>query len=105
MAKKKENKIAVDDHQKLQQYINATKQLVSEIGGIEVQKQNAINQHGVIQEQFKKFSEGLEHKYGKVSIDVDTGIYKTPEELEAEKAAEEKKAAAAAKKNGANKKN
>jgi hypothetical protein len=75
------NTIATEDHQKLQQYIGALEKLSKDIGGYEIQKMTLLSKQAQLQQQFNQFSAGLEHKYGKVSIDVTTGVYKTEEEL------------------------
>lgn len=98
--KKVENKIADVDHKKLQQFISNQTQILQEIGKIETGKQELLNQYERVSEAFKQFSSGLEHKYGKVSISVEDGTYKTQEELEKEQLAAEAKAL----KNGTDKK-
>lgn len=75
------NTIAAEDHQKLQKYVGALDKLSKDIGGYEIQKMALLAQQAQIQQQFNQFSTGLEHKYGKVSIDVATGVYKTEAEL------------------------
>ena len=88
--KKKVNKISEEDQQKLQQYVGALGSISKEIGAAEIKKLALASRHSEIQNQFNQFSAGLEHKYGKVSIDIETGEYKTPEELEKENESDKK---------------
>lgn len=85
------NTIATEDHQKLQQYVEALGNLSKDIGNYEIQKMTLLSKQVQLQQQFSQFSAGLEHKYGKVSIDVVTGIYKTEEELAKEADGADKK--------------
>lgn len=79
--KKVVNKIADSDLEKLTQFVEGLGNISKEIGGAELKKMALAARHAEIQNQFNQFSSGLEHKYGKVSIDIKTGEYKTEEEL------------------------
>lgn len=85
MPRKKVNKITSDDHKKLTDYYGKLNSMLNQIGDLEVKKAQIVLQHAQGSEQFSQFSSGLEHKYGKVAIDINTGEYKTEDELAEEK--------------------
>ena len=84
MAKKKANTLDEKDLDLLKQYVEAINKLTMEIGSIEVQKNVSIGKQVKLKEEFQSFSEGIQFKYGKISIDIQTGEYKAEEEVKEE---------------------
>ncbi len=82
--KKKENTLDPKDFNMLKQYVEAINKITMEIGSIEIQKNASIANQVALNAEFKTFSEGVQFKYGKISIDIQNGTYKTEEEIEAE---------------------
>jgi len=86
MVKKKANTLDEKDFSMLKQYIEAINKLTMEIGSIEVKKNVSIGNQVKLNEEFQSFSEGVQFKYGKISIDIQTGEYKTEDEVKEEEA-------------------
>jgi len=90
MAKKLSKVSALDakDLDMLKQYVEALNKITAEVGSMEVKKGQLLGNHGELSKEFQTFSEGIQFKYGKIQIDIQTGEYKTEEEIEAEKEVE-----------------
>jgi len=83
---KKEQVLAGEDLKKLQEYYGFTNNLKQKIAEAELSKLSLVNKYSQADVNFKKFAEGLEHKYGVgIAIDMATGEYKTVEEEEENK--------------------
>ncbi len=84
MAKKtKDLKITKDELKSIQVVVTEINQLQMQIGGLEVQKDIALSRLKEGQGMLRKLQAGLEDKYGKVSVNLDTGILKPVEDEQA----------------------
>ena len=74
MAKKKETKkITNEELEKVQGFVNALNQGQTQVGGLESQKYDLLNQMSVIRQELQKFQVELQEKYGDVSINLADG--------------------------------
>jgi hypothetical protein len=77
MTKVKEDKVSKKDLALLQTHVSTINQMKAAIGDLVSKSYSMTGELNKAQDAFQKFSEGLEHKYGKVSISVDDGSYVT----------------------------
>tara|TARA_Y100001938_G_C8015342_1_gene392256 strand:- start:178 stop:468 length:291 start_codon:yes stop_codon:yes gene_type:complete len=78
------NKITDEELKSVQEKVNAINQAQMQIGGLEVQKNIALDTLKGIQLELQKDQKELEEKYGKVSVNlVDGTLTEIPEEDEA----------------------
>ena len=79
------NKITDEELKSVQEKVNAINQAQMQIGGLEVQKNIALDTLKGIQLELQKDQKELEEKYGKVSVNlVDGTLTEIPEEDEAD---------------------
>jgi hypothetical protein len=82
MAKAKVQTIDKQDLEQLRQALGALNQIKGQIGGLEIQKADALSSYMLANQQFSEMQKALEFKYGKVSIDIKTGTYEEIKEDE-----------------------
>jgi hypothetical protein len=73
MAKKKVKSLTSDELTTVQNYVTATNQTQMQIGGLEAQKYELIQQMTMIRSQLQKVQNELQEKYGDVSINLSDG--------------------------------
>lgn len=73
MAKKKVKSLTSDELTTVQNYVTATNQTQMQIGGLEAQKYELIQQMTMIRSQLQKVQNELQEKYGNVSINLSDG--------------------------------
>jgi hypothetical protein len=73
MAKKKVKSLTSDELTTVQNYVTATNQTQMQIGGLEAQKHELIQQMTMIRSQLQKVQNELQEKYGDVSINLSDG--------------------------------
>tara|TARA_E500000331_G_C16641166_1_gene448623 strand:+ start:200 stop:487 length:288 start_codon:yes stop_codon:yes gene_type:complete len=79
-------KITDEELKSVQEKVNAINQVQMQIGGLEVQKNMALDTIKASQVDLQVTQKELEDKYGKVSVNLQTGaITEIPEENEADK--------------------
>ena len=80
------NKITDEELKSVQEKVNKINQAQMQIGGLEVQKNLALEQVKVGQMDLQVIQKTLEEKYGKVSVNLQDGtITEIPEENETDK--------------------
>jgi len=78
-------KITDEELKSVQEKVNAINQVQMQIGGLEVQKNIALNTIKASQMDLQTIQKELEDKYGKVSVNLQDGtITEIPEEDEAD---------------------
>jgi len=75
-----ENKISQEHLEELQDSVSKINQVALEIGNIELRKHTLLHQGVELQGDLQKFQVKLEDKYGKVSINIQDGSFKSIEE-------------------------
>ena len=75
-----ENKITEEQLKDLQELVSKINQASSQIGNLELQKQEFIGQAAEHQRDLNKLQDKLEKTYGKISIDINDGSFKPIEE-------------------------
>ena len=75
-----ENKISEEHLEELQSSVSKINQVALQIGNLELQKHTLLHQGVELQSDLQKFQTKLEDKYGKVSINIQDGSYKSIEE-------------------------
>ena len=79
------NKITDEELKSVQEKVNAINQVQMQIGGLEVQKNIALDTIKASQMDLQTIQKELEDKYGKVSVNLQDGtITEIPEEDEAD---------------------
>ena len=79
------NKITDEELKSVQEKVNAINQVQMQIGGLEVQKNIALDTIKGSQMDLQAIQKELEDKYGKVTVNLQTGaITEIPEEDEAD---------------------
>ena len=74
MAKKQEIKtITAEELEAVQGFVNALNQGQTQVGGLEAQKYDLLNQMSVIRQELQKTQGELQEKYGDVSINLTDG--------------------------------
>ena len=74
MAKKEEiKKITNEELETIQGFVNALNQGQTQVGGLESQKYDLLNQMSVIRQELQKTQAELQEKYGDVSINLADG--------------------------------
>jgi regulator of replication initiation timing len=73
MAKKKVKSLTSEELTKVQNYVSAVNQTQMQIGGLEAQKYEAIQQMNLLRAELQKVQEELQEKYGNVSINLADG--------------------------------
>ena len=66
-------KIKEDQLQKLQGFVGTINNLQTQLGGLEIQKHQALHQISDVQAQLNEFQAELEKEYGKVSVNLQDG--------------------------------
>ena len=79
--KKIVNSIDSEDLTKLQELYGAVMKITREIGEAVVTQNQRLSKYNQVETQYQQFSAGLEFKYGKVTINIQDGTYKTEEEM------------------------
>jgi len=74
MAKKKVKSLTSEELTKVQNYVSAVNQMQMQIGGLEAQKYEAIQQMNLLRAELQKVQEELQEKYGDVSINLADGV-------------------------------
>jgi len=77
-----ENKISQEQLEELQQIVGKLNNAASQIGNLELQKTSLIQSASEVQVDLNKMQVKLEEKYGKIKIDITTGVYEPVEEEE-----------------------
>ena len=72
---KVENKITVEQLEKLNAFVNAMNNGVMQLGAIEKQKHELLHQIAQVEGELKGFQKELEEQYGKISINTKDGSY------------------------------
>ena len=67
------NKIKDDQLKKLQELVGTINNLQAQVGGIELQKHQALHQISEVQGELNMYQKELESEYGKVSINLQDG--------------------------------
>lgn len=67
------SKLTEEQLSKLQELVGSINNLQTQIGGLEVQKHQALHQVGALQEQLSEFQAELQEEYGDVSINIQDG--------------------------------
>ena len=67
------SKLTEEQLSKLQELVGSINNLQTQIGGLEVQKHQALHQIGGLQEQLSEFQAELQKEYGDVSINIQDG--------------------------------
>ena len=82
MAKKKQaaTKLTAEELKNIQDKVTVINRLQMDIGGLEVQKINAVAKLKEGQQALQIVQEGLEKKYGKVSVNINDGSLKDIED-------------------------
>ena len=75
-----ENKISKEQLEELQGYVGKLNNAASQIGNLELQKHQLQHSAAEVQTDLSKMQAKLEEKYGKITIDIQTGNYKAIEE-------------------------
>lgn len=78
--KKVANSIDSQDLGRLQELYSAVMKITGEMGEAVVEQNQRLNDYNKVSTQYQQFSAGLEFKYGKVSINIQDGTYKTETE-------------------------
>ena len=79
-------KVTEEELKSVQEKVNAINQVQMQIGGLEVQKNIALDTIKASQMDLQTIQKELEDKYGKVTVNLQTGaITEIPEENEADK--------------------
>ena len=73
MAKKKVKSLTSDELKTVQSFVTAINQTQMQIGGLEAQKHEAIQQMNLLRAELQKVQEELQEKYGDVSINLADG--------------------------------
>tara|TARA_Y100000004_G_scaffold151279_1_gene173918 strand:- start:409 stop:696 length:288 start_codon:yes stop_codon:yes gene_type:complete len=80
------NKITDEELKSVQEKVNKINQAQMQVGGLEVQKNVALEQIKTLQMDLQVIQKELEEKYGKVSVNLTDGtISEIPEENESDK--------------------
>ena len=80
------NKITDEELKSVQEKVNKINQAQMQVGGLEVQKNVALEQVKTLQMDLQVIQKELEEKYGKVSVNLTDGtISEIPEENESDK--------------------
>ena len=78
-------KITDEELKSVQEKVNSINQVQLQVGGLEVQKASALEAIKVSQMDLQVIQKELEEKYGKVTVNLQTGaITEIPEEYEAD---------------------
>ena len=72
---KVENKITAEQLEKLNSFVNALNNGVTQLGVIEKQKHELLHQVAQVDGELKGFQKELEDEYGKISINIKDGSY------------------------------
>jgi len=78
------NKITQEQLEELQGFVKKINQAASQIGNLELQKHQLKHAAAEVQQELNKFQGKLEEKYGKVTINVEDGVYEPIPEKEDE---------------------
>lgn len=78
------NKITQEQLEELQGFVKKLNQAASQIGNLELQKHQLKHAAAEVQQELNKFQGKLEEKYGKVTINVEDGVYEPISEKEDE---------------------
>ncbi len=78
------NKITPEQLEELQSFVKKLNQAASQIGNLELQKHQLKHAAAEVQQELNKFQAKLEEKYGKVTINIEDGIYEPIAEKEDE---------------------
>jgi regulator of replication initiation timing len=73
MAKKKVKSLTSDELTTVQNYVTAINQTQMQIGGLEAQKHDLVQQMTMIRTELQKVQGELQEKYGEVSINLADG--------------------------------
>ena len=73
MAKKKAKLLTSDELKTVQSYVTAINQTQMQIGGLEAQKHDLVQQMTMIRTELQKVQGELQEKYGDVSINLSDG--------------------------------
>jgi regulator of replication initiation timing len=73
MAKKKAKSLTSDELKTVQSYVTAINQTQMQIGGLEAQKHDLVQQMTMIRTELQKVQGELQEKYGDVSINLSDG--------------------------------
>ena len=73
MAKKKVKSLTSDELKTVQSYVTAINQTQMQIGGLEAQKHDLVQQMTMIRTELQKVQGELQEKYGDVSINLADG--------------------------------
>ena len=78
----KPEKVTNEELNKIQNLINTANKAQAELGSIEIQKHNILNQVATVQDQIVLFRNELNKSYGTDDIDIKTGVinYKKDEQ-------------------------
>jgi hypothetical protein len=75
-------KIKEDQLQKLQGFVGTINNLQTQLGGLEIQKHQALHQISDVQAQLNEFQAELEKEYGKVSVNLQDGTITEDKDVE-----------------------
>ena len=74
------SKIKKEELEKLQGIVKELNKIQSQLGSIELQKHGLLHESAGLQDGLKKLQDELEEEYGKVSINIQDGTIKQPED-------------------------
>ncbi len=79
-----ENKITEEELKTIQEQQKKINEILGNVGVLESQKHALLHEIASVNEEVEKTKKELENKYGTVSINMETGVYKEIEQEEEE---------------------
>lgn len=80
----KPEKITDEQLKELQGVISGTNQIKIELGNMEAQKHVLLHRLDAVNKQLSDIQVKLEEEYGKIDLDINTGVIKYPEDEQAD---------------------
>ncbi|MDB2613380.1 hypothetical protein N9Y89_01215 [bacterium] len=80
----KPEKITDEQLKELQGVISGTNQIKIELGNMEAQKHILLHRLDAVNKQLTDIQVKLEEEYGKIDLDINTGVIKYPEDEQAD---------------------
>jgi hypothetical protein len=80
----KPEKITDEQLKELQGVISGTNQIKIELGNMEAQKHVLLHRLDAVNKQLTDIQVKLEEEYGKIDLDINTGVIKYPEDEQAD---------------------
>ncbi len=80
----KPEKITDEQLKELQGVISGTNQIKIELGNMEAQKHVLLHRLDAVNKQLTDIQVKLEEEYGKIDLDINTGVIKSPEDEQAD---------------------